>query len=603
MSVSVPVDTLTPEHRHQLEVERGIPADLLAEERVYSLVAGHEPPVPDPIFRHDNTHKAERFPTWPDALTTTSSIVFPHRDHAGRSNPIIRPDAPRTVWDDDGNQSRPKYEACGGARLSVYITKRQRHLIEDITVPAVITEGDPKVMAAVGALGNRYLVLGLSGVDCWSYKPNPADKTELGPRGKVASQPLPDWDHIPLRSRIVFITFDSDRATNSNVQRAEERLVRFVKSRGGVPIVVQLPCKPDGSKMGIDDFVADGRDLGRHLHAALIGELSRPKRPEPPTGTDGEQTCQNCEPLREQLREHKLADQIRRSKAFPSGEVDVARHYSQQAAVAISQGKSEMPVWSEETERLTGASPATATRFHKAYKTFQDDPAIGPTLAWHLRKDTDAEGKDHYRVVVARIPEDPAERTVAAMMAPLAHLRRPDDRAGHGGARDACPKCQSPMTRTTYDVCQNDACGHMVTHPSKTVGRERKAADQEAFHDETAPRPTKIGGDFYAVEVQGQAPFHDEMKRERTYSEQDEMVRPTPLHDETGRRPTISMVTRDDMELADSPHYWGESPPEEPEQPIWEPPRIAPRSHIARAFRRFPPPPERPLPAVVGGSE
>ena len=305
-------------------------------------------------------------------------------------------------------------------------------------------------------------------------------------------------------------------------------------------------------------------------NAALIEALSKRQRPEPPTGTDGEETCRACA---EQLREHKLADQMRRERAFSAGEVEVVRYYSRQAAAAISQGKPKASVWSEETERITGQSPSTATRLHKAYETFQDDPEIGPTLPFRIEKVT-RDKKDHIEIVVTNLPDDPAERTTAAMLAKLTTLRRPASRGSHGGARDACPKCQSPMTRTTYDVCQNDACGHMVTHPSKTVGRA-------PFHDETDSPPVEIGGDLYAVEVRAERPFHDETKRERTYRKQDETV----------SRGRISFVSREDQEWADSPHYWGEAPPDDPpEPPAWTPPPIAPRSHIAPAFRRLPPP-------------
>src|SRR5215207_9631302 len=99
--------------------------------------------------------------------------------------------------------------------------------------------------------------------------------------------------------------------------------------------------------------------------AALITALSTPRRAEPLTGSDGEQSCQNCAPLAEQVREHKLADQARRQRAFSAGEVEVARYYCRQAAVALSQGRVKASVWGEETERITGQSPATATRLHK----------------------------------------------------------------------------------------------------------------------------------------------------------------------------------------------------------------------------------------------
>jgi len=332
-------------------------------------------------------------------------------------------------------------------------------------------------------------------------------------------------------------------------------------------------------KQGLDDYIAARLAAGVSReeavaeleNIAIIEAVERARRSGPMTGGDGDETCRSCS---EKIREHKLADQMRRERAFSAGEVEVARYYSQTVASALSRGESRTRVWSEETTRLTGQSPSTATRFHKAMRAYQADPEIAASLAYHVEMVTDELGKDHIELVANVETDDPAERTTAAILQPLTHLKRPDDRAPHGGARDACPKCQSPMTRTTYDVCQNDACGHMVTHPSKTVGRA-------PFHDETDSPPVEIGGDLYAVEVRAERPFHDETKRERTYRKQDETV----------SRGRISFVSREDQEWADSPHYWGEAPPDDPpEPPAWTPPPIAPRSHIAPAFRRLPPP-------------
>jgi hypothetical protein len=214
-------------------------------------------------------------------------------------------------------------------------------------------------------------------------------------------------------------------------------------------------------------------------------------------------------------------------------------------------------------------------------REFQANPEIAASLAYRIETVTDDQGKDHIELVTNEVPDDPAERTTAAMLLPLTRLRRPKERAGHGGARDACPKCSSPMTRTTYDICQNAECGHMVTHPSKTVGRP--------FHDETEAPPVQIGGDLYAVEVQGERPFHDEIKGLRTIDKQDETVSSRP----------VSFVSVTDLEWADDPHYWGESAPEPPpDLPAWQPPPIAPRSHLAWSPRRH-----RPVQAVAGGDE
>jgi hypothetical protein len=95
--------------------------------------------------------------------------------------------------------------------------------------------------------------------------------------------------------------------------------------------------------------------------AALIAAVERPRRVEASSGTDGGQGCQGCAQRDLQRREHKLADEMRRNNAVSAGEVEIARYYCRQAAVAISQGKAKASVWGEETERITGQSPATAT--------------------------------------------------------------------------------------------------------------------------------------------------------------------------------------------------------------------------------------------------
>ena len=145
--------------------------------------------------------------------------MFPNWDHAGRPNYQIKPDHEqrRTIIGEDGSISEPKYEQCGGTRVSVYVPHRVRPWLLDRTRDLWATEGSKKVMAGVSA---GLCIVGLSGVDCWSYKPNPADKTELGDRGRVASEPLPDWEHIALRGRRVFVAFDSDAMTKDTVQWA-----------------------------------------------------------------------------------------------------------------------------------------------------------------------------------------------------------------------------------------------------------------------------------------------------------------------------------------------------------------------------------------------
>ena len=245
------VDVLTREHRYQLEVESAILPEVIAEEGVYSLRHGDPLPSPDPAFRHPNTNKGQRFPFWP--WESTSGIVFPNWDHAGRANHQIKPDHRRTIVNLDGTISEPKYESCGGARVSIYTPHKVRPWLLDRTRDLWLTEGSKKVMAGVST---GLCIIGLSGVDCWTIKPNPSDKTKLGERGRVASEPLPDWEYITLRGRRVFVAFDSDVTTKPEVEWARRRLATFLRKCGAIVLFIRIPHGPNGEKRGLDDHIA-----------------------------------------------------------------------------------------------------------------------------------------------------------------------------------------------------------------------------------------------------------------------------------------------------------------------------------------------------------
>ena len=246
-------DVLTPEHWQELTVESAILPEIVAEEGVYSLSLGDPLPTPDAAFRHPNSHKGQRFGSWP--WESDSGIVFPNWDHAGRANHQIKPDLTlrRTIIADDGKVSEPKYEQCAGTRVSVYVPRRVRPWLRDHTRELWASEGSKKVLAGVSA---GLCIVGLTGVDCWSFKPNPADKTELGDRGRVASEPLPDWEHIALRGRWVLVAFDSDAMTKDSVMWALRRFTRFLEQRGAIVVPVRIPPGPNGEKRGLDDHIA-----------------------------------------------------------------------------------------------------------------------------------------------------------------------------------------------------------------------------------------------------------------------------------------------------------------------------------------------------------
>ena len=72
----------------------------------------------------------------------------------------------------------------------------------------------------------------------------------------LVDTPLPDWDEIELRGRLVFIAFDSDVMTKPEVKGARDRLTAFLRKRGATVIPVCIPNGPSAEKQGLDDYVA-----------------------------------------------------------------------------------------------------------------------------------------------------------------------------------------------------------------------------------------------------------------------------------------------------------------------------------------------------------
>ena len=105
-------------------------------------------------------------------------------------------------------------------------------------MPLWVTEGIKKG----DALTSRGLyAITLSGV--WNWKSQ--------------GDPLPDWDHVVLRGRTVYIAFDADAAANYQVAQAMHDLGYFLKGEGADVRYVVCPGDPN-DKTGVDDFLAAG---------------------------------------------------------------------------------------------------------------------------------------------------------------------------------------------------------------------------------------------------------------------------------------------------------------------------------------------------------
>ena len=127
----------------------------------------------------------------------------------------VKPDEKQT--DKDGKAA--KYLTAAGAGNRLYLPATlDCQVLEDISIPLLVTEGEKKALAAIQA---GFSCMGLAGVWCWKGK----DKAGQ-------SAPLPDLDAITWEGRPVYIVFDSDVMTKRPVQLALERFTEILALKG-----------------------------------------------------------------------------------------------------------------------------------------------------------------------------------------------------------------------------------------------------------------------------------------------------------------------------------------------------------------------------------
>ncbi len=167
----------------------------------------------------------------------------------------LKPDRPRK----DQNGRAIKYESPKGLPNRVFIPPTTRAALSDVSVPLATVEGEKKSCAADQ---NGFPTIGLTGVWTWQKKrPRNANGKPVGER-----ELIDDLMSIPWQGRTAYIVFDSDAAVNEKVQDAERCLAQALTRQGAHVKIVRLPAGPDGSKVGLDDYlVAHGPDSFRQM--------------------------------------------------------------------------------------------------------------------------------------------------------------------------------------------------------------------------------------------------------------------------------------------------------------------------------------------------
>ncbi len=239
-------NTLSP--RHQQLIDESAIAPEVASERGYRTI----------------TTKAElKRLGFADSQCRVPALLIPV---FGVTGEIVtyqaRPDMPRIK---DGKAL--KYETPRGSRMALDVPVRcvRQKWHGDPKRPLFITEGARKADAGVS---QGLCAIALLGV--WNFRGTNEDG------GKVA---LADWESVALNEREVYICFDSDVATKDGVRKAMERLKAFLESRGAIVRIIYLPPGEGGTKVGLDDYFAQGGTVD-HLLGLAQTELRAAATPE-----------------------------------------------------------------------------------------------------------------------------------------------------------------------------------------------------------------------------------------------------------------------------------------------------------------------------------
>jgi hypothetical protein len=220
--------TLSDAHRRMLYDESGIDPGVARERGYYTARRRAEVP--------------EAFKDYQRRVGLMIPMFSPDGQTVGYQ---LRPDRPR--------KGGPKYETPEGISPIVDVHPRMREEVRHGNGPLLVTEGG-KTGDAATSRGIPTVVL--AGVWMWCVP-------------KVKPYRLkPCFDYVRLEGREVFVAFDSDCMSKVSVQDALAALVAALEERGAAVKVIYLPDAEDGSKQGIDDYLAAGGTIREMLMLA-----------------------------------------------------------------------------------------------------------------------------------------------------------------------------------------------------------------------------------------------------------------------------------------------------------------------------------------------
>ena len=215
---------LRPEHRNYLW-ERGVTPEA-ARARGYRSVRGG-----------GGRNVDESYAAAYHGLPRRHGLLMPlHPLLGGDQRYQLRPDEPRLSSD----QKPVKFESQAGLgnvlATSPLTASALRHEIQTIIIAEGITRVD-----ALAAYGIPAVAI----PGCYAWR----DKNGV----------LPDFEALRLSGNAFILAFDGDAVSNLSVNNALARLARYLRAKGAVVGLLQVPDDEDGQQRGLDDWLAEER--------------------------------------------------------------------------------------------------------------------------------------------------------------------------------------------------------------------------------------------------------------------------------------------------------------------------------------------------------
>lgn len=217
--------SLAPQHARELFVGSGITQAVADAAGLYSE---SDPKKLAKMIGWPRDQWSERVP----------ALLIPYRI-PGQKEPVLHRAKPARPLEarDDGGVREVKYAQPRGEPVRIYYPPRM--LLDDgprndLSSPLLVTEGEKK---ALSAESSGFACLALAGVAMWHVK------------GRRALHP--DFSHVRLAGREVFVAFDRDVITNLDVRRQERDLRQALVAAGAQVFALRFPAHA----AKLDDFL------------------------------------------------------------------------------------------------------------------------------------------------------------------------------------------------------------------------------------------------------------------------------------------------------------------------------------------------------------